>query len=283
MADAVAVSRRTECLFEKSSTRCAVSFFSPCLRRPRPGRCIDAVVPRTFTFSGTVQMPGVTLPAGTYIFEVVNPEQRRRHRPRDGAAIGRRCISCSSRAPCTAPSGQSRGDHLTRGNLRRQPSASESVVSARRDPRPRVHLLARRLPSSRHAGRHKSCTAGKPLLPFTVHRLPFTVYRRTFAVCIDRCVDRMQEAGNDSLYVRNVSGQRVSVYVGEEFQITREDDVDTPIPQPNQARSARSVRGNVRLYSSPRQYSPELKPLHAAFETSARTTQISERSRFLRT
>ena len=27
-----------------------------------------------FTFSGTVQMPGVALPAGTYIFEVANPE-----------------------------------------------------------------------------------------------------------------------------------------------------------------------------------------------------------------
>ena len=27
-----------------------------------------------FTFSGTVQMPGVALPAGTYIFEVVNPD-----------------------------------------------------------------------------------------------------------------------------------------------------------------------------------------------------------------
>jgi hypothetical protein len=26
-----------------------------------------------FTFSGAVQLPGVTLPAGTYIFEVVNP------------------------------------------------------------------------------------------------------------------------------------------------------------------------------------------------------------------
>ncbi|MEO5740344.1 MAG: hypothetical protein ABIS29_07100 [Vicinamibacterales bacterium] len=26
-----------------------------------------------FTFSGAVQMPGVVLPAGTYIFEVVNP------------------------------------------------------------------------------------------------------------------------------------------------------------------------------------------------------------------
>ncbi len=27
-----------------------------------------------FTFSGTVQMPGVSLPAGTYIFEVANPD-----------------------------------------------------------------------------------------------------------------------------------------------------------------------------------------------------------------
>ena len=27
-----------------------------------------------FTFSGTVQMPGVALAAGTYIFEVVNPD-----------------------------------------------------------------------------------------------------------------------------------------------------------------------------------------------------------------
>ena len=26
-----------------------------------------------FTFSGAVQLPGVTLPAGTYTFEVVNP------------------------------------------------------------------------------------------------------------------------------------------------------------------------------------------------------------------
>lgn len=27
-----------------------------------------------FTFSGSVQMPGVVLPAGTYVFQVVNPE-----------------------------------------------------------------------------------------------------------------------------------------------------------------------------------------------------------------
>jgi hypothetical protein len=29
-----------------------------------------------FTFNRTVQMPGVALPAGTYIFEVVNPDGR---------------------------------------------------------------------------------------------------------------------------------------------------------------------------------------------------------------
>lgn len=29
-----------------------------------------------FTFSGTVQLPGVALPRGTYIFEVANPDSR---------------------------------------------------------------------------------------------------------------------------------------------------------------------------------------------------------------
>jgi hypothetical protein len=29
-----------------------------------------------FTFSGAVQLPGVTLPRGTYIFEVANPDSR---------------------------------------------------------------------------------------------------------------------------------------------------------------------------------------------------------------
>jgi hypothetical protein len=35
---------------------------------------IDSRRTTYFTFSGTVQMPGVALPAGTYIFEVANPE-----------------------------------------------------------------------------------------------------------------------------------------------------------------------------------------------------------------
>ncbi|RPI50146.1 MAG: hypothetical protein EHM55_22090, partial [Acidobacteria bacterium] len=34
----------------------------------------DARRTTRFTFSRTVQMPGVALPAGTYIFEVANPE-----------------------------------------------------------------------------------------------------------------------------------------------------------------------------------------------------------------
>jgi hypothetical protein len=37
------------------------------------GASFDARRTTYFTFSGTVQMPGVTLPAGTYIFEVANP------------------------------------------------------------------------------------------------------------------------------------------------------------------------------------------------------------------
>src|SRR5687768_4373119 len=35
---------------------------------------VDARRTTSFTFSKTVQMPGVALPAGTYIFEVANPE-----------------------------------------------------------------------------------------------------------------------------------------------------------------------------------------------------------------
>ena len=94
-----------------------------------------------FTFSRTVQMPGVVLPAGTYVFEVVNPDTRSdivRVMSRDrktGVSHEVHALRVSSAA------GQTRFDHLTRGISRRQPSYSESVVSARRDPRPRVHLL----------------------------------------------------------------------------------------------------------------------------------------------
>jgi hypothetical protein len=38
------------------------------------GAMIDSRRTTYFTFSGTVQMPGVELPAGTYIFEVANPD-----------------------------------------------------------------------------------------------------------------------------------------------------------------------------------------------------------------
>jgi len=38
------------------------------------GAFVDVRRTTYFTFSAPVQMPGVTLPAGTYIFEVVNPD-----------------------------------------------------------------------------------------------------------------------------------------------------------------------------------------------------------------
>jgi hypothetical protein len=38
------------------------------------GNTMDSRRTTYFTFSGPVQMPGVTLPGGTYIFEVVNHE-----------------------------------------------------------------------------------------------------------------------------------------------------------------------------------------------------------------
>ena len=38
------------------------------------GAMMDARRTTYFTFSGPVRMPGVALPAGTYIFEVVNPD-----------------------------------------------------------------------------------------------------------------------------------------------------------------------------------------------------------------
>ena len=38
------------------------------------GAMIDTVVPLTSRSAAAVQMPGVALPAGTYIFEVVNPD-----------------------------------------------------------------------------------------------------------------------------------------------------------------------------------------------------------------
>jgi len=38
------------------------------------GKTMDNRRTTYFTFSGAVRMPGATLPAGTYIFEVVNPD-----------------------------------------------------------------------------------------------------------------------------------------------------------------------------------------------------------------
>ena len=114
-----------------------------------------------FTFSGTVQMPGVALAAGTYIFEVVNP---------NGGSDVVRVISRDRKKtylmrltrPVRAPVGrQSRRLHYPRRNRCRCPSQGESVVSAKRDPRPRVHLLTH--PHPRRAGGHASGTTGQPL------------------------------------------------------------------------------------------------------------------------
>jgi hypothetical protein len=43
------------------------------LGTPTTGAFVNASRTTYFTFSGTVQIPGVALAAGTYIFEVVNP------------------------------------------------------------------------------------------------------------------------------------------------------------------------------------------------------------------
>jgi hypothetical protein len=52
---------------------CAVGLLAA-LGTSASGAMIDSRRTTYFTFSGTVQMPGVALPAGTYIFEVANPE-----------------------------------------------------------------------------------------------------------------------------------------------------------------------------------------------------------------
>ena len=111
------------------------------------GAMMDTRRTTYFTFSGTVQLPGVTLPAGTYVFEVVNPDSGS-----DVVSVMSRdrkkvYLMRFTRFVYRPQQGQSRCDHLTRGISRWQPSASESVVSAKRDPRPRVHLLTRRQPS----------------------------------------------------------------------------------------------------------------------------------------
>ena len=94
-----------------------------------------------FTFSGTVQMPGVTLPAGTYIFEVANP---------DGGSDVVRVLSRDrkkthlmkfTRSIYRASTGDLKAIHLPRRNSCWHPSTCESVVSAKRDAWPRVHLL----------------------------------------------------------------------------------------------------------------------------------------------
>ena len=54
-------------------TLCGVVLFGV-LAASTTGAITDHRRTTYFTFSGTVQMPGVALPAGTYIFEVANPD-----------------------------------------------------------------------------------------------------------------------------------------------------------------------------------------------------------------
>ena len=81
------------------------------------------------------------LPAGTYIFEVANP---------DGGSDIVRVLSRDrktvhllqfTRSIYRASKGDLKAIHLPRRNSCWHPSTCESVVSAIRDPRPRVHLL----------------------------------------------------------------------------------------------------------------------------------------------
>lgn len=54
-------------------TLCGVVFLGV-LGTSAAGAIADSRRTTYFTFSGAVQMPGVVLPAGTYIFEVANPD-----------------------------------------------------------------------------------------------------------------------------------------------------------------------------------------------------------------
>ena len=151
------------------------------------GAMMDTRRTTHFTFSGTVQLPGVTLPAGTYTFEVANPDGGsdivRVHEPRseDGASPAVHAHHLSRHH------GRPQGDRLPRRNSCRHPSTCESVVSAIRDARPRVHLLTiTPLPPPCSTLMRPARRASLLLIvyrsPFTVYRLavlPFAVYRST--------------------------------------------------------------------------------------------------------
>ena len=152
------------------------------------GAMMDTRRTTHFTFSGTVQFPGVDAAGRHLHLRSGESRWRFRHRPgaeprsEDGAspAVHAHHLSCLH--------GQSQGDRLTRRNSCWHPSTCESVVSAIRDPRPRVHLLTT-TPLPPPCLTLASCTAGQPFfvhrstvcrLPFAVRRSPlrpFTAYR----------------------------------------------------------------------------------------------------------
>ena len=159
MADAVAVFKEDRMFVRKIvHTLCGVVLLGV-LGTSATGAFSNPSRTTYFTFSRTVQMPGVALPAGTYIFEVMNPN--------GGSDVVRvlsrdRKVDVSHEVDARRVSSverQSRAS-ITLGETPAGTPPRESVVSAKRDPRPRVHLLTH--PHPRRAERYTSCTAGQP-------------------------------------------------------------------------------------------------------------------------
>ena len=57
-------------------TLCAIALLAIFATSATTARTFDTRRTTRFTFSGAVQVSGVTLPAGTYVFEVANPDDR---------------------------------------------------------------------------------------------------------------------------------------------------------------------------------------------------------------
>ena len=100
------------------------------------------------TFSGPVRLPGVTLIAGSYLFERVDPTIRNVIVVRSGDRA--RVFFMAQTLPAERPAGLAPGArrHARRSGTRRGP-AHRSVVSGRRDTRARFHL-----PGPLTVGRH---------------------------------------------------------------------------------------------------------------------------------
>ena len=110
-----------------------------------------------FTFSAPVQMPGVILPAGTYIFEVVNPDSsadvvsvRSRDRSKVHLMQFTRFVERPSKGKLLAT--------VSLGETRDAPAPVKTVRN--RDPRPLVLTLAHRTPHPPPCAKNSVSTAG---------------------------------------------------------------------------------------------------------------------------